>query len=632
MAVAVSYAPGDAAKISDGVTVESPTGTEAKVWGTTNMTMEDMFRGTNDREVHIQTEQGGNITLASSNSVHGEVFTTNMTGTWTNVTRISAGGNWLEIYPEDKGRIDVRGDTSGISIYETRQLDDGQTDFRINGTNGGTGTVKVYNVPAGTTIAAIDAQSGAVLDSNTSTSNGVLWLDIGLSSHNVQLQSGDGLPQLSNPQPEGTQSTAPGQLSIDVNDTDFPNDDITVTFYLDGSQVGTDTLTSNSTASVSVSPSPGQHTVRVNATDSYGQYAVEEYTFGVPNTLYLRNETRPSQKISTPTNVSFYERDGDFIFSRNTSDGTIDLSGLNVTEFIVTARPQSDYTNRTVYIPDIADVQTIYLLNQTVYPTVENRFVLNDPTAQYGSESLLIISRGINNTYTRIVADEFGAEGVTATLQQDVRYRLRVRNNDGDTQSIGPYRADVSETVEVVPGEPTIPLEGSGDGWSSNAELQNRTLEYRYADDENETGKVTVWIHEKNNKSNTLVANTTYFNLGEFSAQTTLDTNESKQTWVVKFIIDRNNEEFTKRHEVSNRPDILPKIADEWLWIPGVLALFLTAGMFSVLNVGVGAVTTSVVGGILWWVGILTGPASAASVALAIFLSVVYNIYRTSGP
>jgi len=568
--------------------------------------------------------------MASDNPVHAEVYTNNMTGTWTNVTDITVGGNWLEMYPEDKQRVDTRGDTDDLYMQDMA-IGDGQTDFVINGT--GTGTLKIYGLDANTQVAAVDKNTNAVLGTNTTTSNGVLWIDISLSSHTVTLQSGDGLPQLSNEQPTGTQSTTPSQVSIDVNDTDFPNDQVDVTFYLDGNQVGTDTLTSNGTASTSISPSPGTHTVEANATDSYGQYAVKEWSFGVPNTLYLRNETQPSQIIKDDMNVSFYERDGDYIFSRDTSDGTIDMSGLNTTEYIATVKPQnSSWTQRTVYIPDIAEVQDIYLLNTTVYETVTTRFVLNDPTAQYTSRSLLIIKRDINNTFQRIVADEFGAEGLTATLQKNTRYRLVVRNRQGVSQTVGPYRGELNETVDVVPGEPTIPLEGSADGWSSNAGLNNQTLEYRYSDPENETDKVKVWIHERNNKSNQLRPNTTYFNLGNFSARLTLTANESQKEWVVVYIIDRNDETFTKPHVLSNRPDILPPLAKEWLWIPAVLVLFMTAGAFSVLNVGVGSVVTSLMGGIFWWLGLLNGAATAAGVALAIFLSVMLHIYRTSGP
>ncbi|MFB6198929.1 MAG: hypothetical protein ABEI52_11795, partial [Halobacteriaceae archaeon] len=108
---ATTFAPGDAGKVSDGVTFESPSGTEAKLYGTTNVTMDDVFPNSTthgsqfaDRSVILNTSQGGNITLASDNSVHAGVHTSNMTGTWTNLTEITTNGNTLEVYPQTKQR------------------------------------------------------------------------------------------------------------------------------------------------------------------------------------------------------------------------------------------------------------------------------------------------------------------------------------------------------------------------------------------------------------------------------------------------------------------------------------------------------------------------------------------------
>jgi hypothetical protein len=214
-------------------------------------------------------------------------------------------------------------------------------------------------------------------------------------------------------------------------------------------------------------------------------------------------------------------------------------------------------------------------------------------------------------------------------LEEGQRYRLRIRNARGTTQIVGPYRADVSETVTVRPGTPEIAIGSLEDGFATNAALSNRTLEWRYTDPDNETDRLDMAIYERGNASNQLVANETYFDLGNASRSLTLDENESKLTWVVRFEIERNGKTLVKTELVSNRPEVLPDLAPEWRLISGILLLLLSAGAFSLLNAGVGAVVVSTEGALLWYIGWLDGATSGVLVVISLFVAVMVNLYSS---
>jgi hypothetical protein len=322
------------------------------------------------------------------------------------------------------------------------------------------------------------------------------------------------------------------------------------------------------------------------------------------------------------------------VYSRTNSDGRVDLDGLPVNqEFIAEIEPtKSNYTTRTVYIQNIYEQQNAYVLNTSAYDTITTRFILNDPTAEYGPESVLQIQKGINKSgnvvYESIKADRFGVEGVTATLQANQRYQLKIINDNGNEQDVGVYRSDTSGTVEVQPGTPTISLNITDSAYAYNAVLDNRTLEYMYSDPSGNTDQLTVWIHERGNPGNKLMPNQTAIDIGNFSAIETLSENESEKEWVVHFIADRNGETFDAQVIVGNQKDLTPPIDSGWQLIIGIGLLFLFAGAFSVLNAAIGAVIVSLVDGILWYLGFLGGATTGAAVVIAIFISVVSYMYK----
>jgi len=719
---AVTFAPGDAGTVSDGVPYGAPDGMNATIEGDTDVIMETDVLFPSSDTVQMRTE-AGNITFQSNGPAWATVSTSNITGTYTNITDIDATQNNVTINPEDKSSITVGGDIDRIA-FQDATVDDGGIDFVYAGTSG-TSTIEVQNLPANTQVAAVDRTHGGVLDVSTTDNSGTVVFTVQNSEHAVELQTTDGGPTLSNLNDDESIRYEDQQLQVDVSDPDFPDDNITLEWYVDGNLVDTTYATYAGTYTTTVGPyADGDHTYSVDATDEYGQtdstgqntFTVDHYdpeisdiepsgdldseptqitaqindtdfaldgdsltvtinldgsqvnqqtigsnqtvttsmpssgqtggahdisievsddygnsesdasSYRVPDTLFVRNETNHTELVAADGEVRFFTENE--VFTRSAPNGEVDLDGLPVNQdFIVEVDPtETNYTSRTIYLESIYDQESVYVLNTSQYGTVESRFVLDDPTGQFDSESIVQIERIINisgqTSYQTIIADEFGSEGVTATLQEGQRYEISVIGDSG-TQNVGPYRADVSETVEVRPDAPSVNLTSDGTSYQYGAELRNDTLEFAYDDPTGDTTELTVWIYERGNQSHLLQPNQTVFDIGSYSSTVDLSVPESNTEWVVAFVVDRNGETNTHRVSLSNRGDLTPPVGGNWQQIVGVSLLVLFAGAFSVLNARIGAVIVSLVGGILWFIGFLGTAATGASVTIAIFVAVL---------
>lgn len=618
------------------VPLESNQGATVYVSGAGNMSLQTPFPDAHTIEV---VTDKGNMTVTSSGGGNLSVAAGDITGTWTTVTDINAsGGANIKLDPEDKRAINVSGAITYIKFRDAA-LDDGTADFTYRGPDGTDSIVTVRGLAANTTVSAIDTQTGDTLGIATTDANGVATFELANSEHTVELESGgDDPPQLSDPRPDTNVSTAPDNFSVQVDHDDFPGDEVNLTWYHEGSQFAT-TTGINSSGRYNVSAptlNDGLNDWSVVAEDEQGNIDIVNATVGLPGTLYIRNETNASELVDSPVTVTVAFKNGTNVTTVETTDGTIDMTGLPTTDFIVTVEASENYYKRVVYFQSIIGARSVYMLN-TSYSAVETRFELDDPTGQFPANSLIIIKKAINksgtNKYRTMYSDKFGVEGVTADLEQDQRYLISVRSPSGVVQQIGPYRSDTSETVTVRPGNPTLGLGEMQEGWGSAAALSNTTLEWRYADPTNSTQSVTIWIHEKNNKSNQLRKNVTYYDLGNVSGTYTLTQNESQKVWKVNFVIEFDDgQSVIASTTVQKGVSLVPNLSREWRLITGIGMLLISAGVFSILNAGVGGVVVALEGGVLWWSGWLDGATIGAAVVLALFVAVIMHIYTSQGP
>ncbi|WP_344057189.1 hypothetical protein, partial [Microbispora corallina] len=116
--------------------------------------------------------------------------------------------------------------------------------------------------------------------------------------------------------------------------------------------------------------------------------------------------------------------------------------------------PEEDpeYHDRRILLPSITEQRVIYLL-PTEADSVETEFMLDDQTGEFGSESILIVEKPIedNNetTYRHLAGDEFGsANEITTQLEEGARYQLYLRD-EGEERSMGSYSADRERVVDL---------------------------------------------------------------------------------------------------------------------------------------------------------------------------------------
>jgi len=278
-------------------------------------------------------------------------------------------------------------------------------------------------------------------------------------------------PALSNPDPTGNISSYDGTISVDVSDADFDDDaGDTVTVSAvdgDGFQIGSKTVSTNTTVSLDYSVTSGSNSINWTATDSHGASDTLSQSFTAPDQLTIYNESEPTQKI-TGANLTakFYFRSSDpQIVEKNASDGTVSLGGVPADEAFVVVVEADGYITRRVVFASLIDQQSVFLL-PTNRTTTDVVFTVEDYSGDYPQQSTaLLVQRGLNGSWQTVTGDYFGATGeFPAQLRFQERHRLVLVNLDtGDRRIAGSYtplRAS-GQTIQVTTqGE--IDLSGAG--------------------------------------------------------------------------------------------------------------------------------------------------------------------------
>jgi hypothetical protein len=551
--VNIALAPGDGAPQTGETTRVSNTGLEVDVHGSTNFSVNETFPS--DRRINVYTT-AGNISLAAdADATNASVHTTNITGTWTNVTEIQAGGNWVEVYPETKARTDVRGDIDQLSLLNRSYTDDAP-DLWVEGTDGGTATVKVYDAPAGKWVAAVN-ESGVAVARAKADANGNATFNVPLSSQTLTLSAvGEEPPVLSNNQPTGLISDTPNEIAVDVNDPEFADgDEVRVKIYLDGSQIHSENITSNQTVTTSNygTLDLGDHTYNVSAEDVGGNLDTLNASFSLPANVTLRNESNASQVI---TGINFtataFSEDGTTVVRKTDSnqDGNISLRGLPDTEYVITIDGQGEWYDRRVYLSSIGDQSNIYLLNSTAYPTgsddaIETTFVYEDRTDQFPQDNTTLeIQRAVDvnddDTFAweTVAGDFWGAAGeFPFTGQYQTRYRLVITNrNTGESRVLGTHIPTEDGIKNVIVGRIIFDAENST-GRYFDAALNQSTdnIQILYQDPTDGTTDLNITVYEQGNKSNVIYTDTFAGPVGQKIVLVSLTGNQTESSWVVEY-------------------------------------------------------------------------------------------------
>lgn len=272
--------------------------------------------------------------------------------------------------------------------------------------------------------------------------------------------------------PTGPTSYPDQNYTIDITDRDMTEpsgDTLTASLEIDGSEVGTDTLTSNGTASVEYTiPTSGDHTYQWVVTDEYGQTSQSQtFTISTPDELRVYNESNPDELLTNATvELRFFanETGAETIVTRNTTNGVIDLTGLPINEPLIAVAEAENFTNRRIFIGSVYEQSNLFLLPESVTKTT-TIFRLEDYTGDFPAEnSALKIQRSLNDSYQTVLGDFFGAtDEFSAQMEYEVRHRMVLINVEtGKTRTLGTFTpvTDSTQTLAITPPNEDIEAQG----------------------------------------------------------------------------------------------------------------------------------------------------------------------------
>jgi hypothetical protein len=438
--------------------------------------------------------------------------------------------------------------------------------------------------------------------------------------------------------PQGTVSSRQVQLQIGVTDPEFATaagDTVNVSFYLDGQRVGSDELTGPGTAATTTTlPAASSATWWAVATDNYSRETrSSNYTVATPSEIILRNETSPNETLTSVSNatVTFYGPDGSV--ERPVTDEEINLTGVpigNASDPTVAEFEATGYYTRSLVLDNLADQQTAFLLS-TAIDSSTVVFSLDDRTGRFPPrETTLYVDRPltVNNTsaYRVIESDRFGATGeVAVELDTGARYRLRIKNENGETRALEHYtaRGDDAATLPVA----QVAIAGGGQGApAATAAISEHdgqaAVKIAFLDTAERTDTVSYRV--VNTTADALVAQGDLTN-GPFGrASVTVPVPSATGSYRVEITGEREGalpdaefEEFVGQPAgVAKRLDGL--VDPQVLQMGGLVLLTVFGGLFGLVGGWAGALAIALVGTGLSVLGILPIPAPALGLAGAI--------------
>jgi hypothetical protein len=267
------------------------------------------------------------------------------------------------------------------------------------------------------------------------------------------------------------------------------------------------------------------------------------------------------------------------------------------------------------------------------------RFTLNDRSGgQYTNNGeTVLVQKPINRSgwdeprWETVFSDGFGPEGATTELEDGQRYRIIVRNADGDKRVLGAYSAEADETVPLTVGQLQAVPEGDGQevAWNATYFSQNgsRFVQFELNDSMGDTDTIYVKIYEFRNESNVLTANQSFGGpYGNFSYTEQVPSDQENVTWTVDIIVERGGENLQIKEPVGPQNPIIPGLGDRMVTLISLGTILIVGGLFSQLNGAYGGLTMAALGGIFWFVGFLPPNTGIGVVVLAMIVAAAMYI------
>lgn len=514
---------------------------------------------------------------------------------------------------------------------------------------------------SGATTTVSTAENHTLSLPDVSSSTWRVKADVSVTGKNPQFALSDEsilatnhAPEINNasasPSSGETLTETPVELSINSSDADFSTsqgDNVTVDFYVDDGLVGSDTISSNGTASVSADiTTGGDYTWYAIARDDYGgETQSDTFSFTAPGQLEVYNEALYPELVNdTQVNATIYV--GDDTYYRSDNDGTIDLSGLPADEQIIVEVEAQGYADRVITIDSLYEQQAIYLLGDST-ASVDVAFQVDDSTGSFSGDDVeLLVQRPINQSNTTewrtVIGNEIGANNkLPTTLEEGTRYRLVVRN-DQESRVLGSYKAIQSVDPEILPIGTVQISEEAKDGTSFGAKLdiienddgtEDRLVRLAYFDSADATDELTYRIvRTDTDTEEVIVANTTETNPSQrFAATIPINSSHPQDaSYRVDYWVERSGQPDVSGDRLIGK---VPEIGEGWdiddrvlRWL-GYAFIVGFAGLTVVRSPRMASVGTVVIASLLSMIGVV--PINPILLGMAGAVALLYNVGRS---
>ena len=478
--------------------------------------------------------------------------------------------------------------------------------------------------------------------------------EVSIGSESILVESSDPTFDSANATPNNNNDVASNDptLSIPVDDPDFQNDasdEVTVEFFVDGNSVGTDTLTSAGTASVSTGDvSGGNHSWYAVATDSVGgSDTSDEFTFLSPLTLYIHDGNDQNYPLlNQDVNITAFgtSEDSDYVNQTTVSNGEF-VMGDVPNEQIKFVLNSSGRASRSIIINDPYGeaIRRTVLYNATGAGTYDQCFSLDSAGAGFAPDRSWVTLRVyINDSWRDAAGGYFGAVNIQCmTVQDESEYRLVVSDGD-DRRSLGGYVADKSYESTTLPllveGTQFSFDRGTDFSWEVSSainESDHGNVTFKFDSGDAEVSDLNLVVREEGNS-------TPIFDESQNGEVTSsvwlveLGPNQTDEELIVEWNARRGASAGDPGEEIGATEKIRVGYSDggigfdpKWSGAAAGFVLILVGGMFGAAHAEIGAILVPVIGSILTLSGFISIGGLAISLALA--LGVLGYVAAASG-
>jgi hypothetical protein len=329
------------------------------------------------------------------------------------------------------------------------------------------------------------------------------------------------------------------------------------------------------------------------------------------------------------------------ILDQQTVSGNVTTDAVQVDEGFIIDLEAPGYYDRAVTFAGAPVQENLYMLNESNERTAVTA-VLEGGTTDSADVAVQFErahpASGVGKNYNVVAGDQFGPGAPVVKLQNGTRYRALLIDDNGREQNMGTFIPE-GETwsVAIDPGVPPITQGATREPWGVGATITRdagpggtpqETVALRFDDRDGDTELFQYRLYERGNPNNVLASDFTVFPTN-VSTQYQVAQSERGSEWVLEYTVYRGGEEIEGQRVLTPRLDATPDpLGSSTITIIGIGLILMVGGLFSVLSVGVGAIVTSLVGGLLWWLGWLGAATSGIAVVIALAVSTIYYIAK----